>query len=122
MKIAYALFFSILCLCEPRTLLTSYTRLTVSSQGSVGNCEIGNSLLSARYDARFTNQRGLHYAKRGDVASGRILREENDELDLDISPCKMDRVLRFRKPYKKSFIGRVTCGGTAYPRWQVEQQ
>lgn len=69
-----------------------------------------------------TAMQSMQYANRGDVASGRIIREENDQLDLDTSPCKADRIVRFHKPYQKSVIRKATCGDQEYDRTQVEQE
>jgi hypothetical protein len=68
------------------------------------------------------HQGGVRYASPGDVATGRLLREESKELDLDTSPCAGTRVVRFREPYEKSMIGQLTCGQGTCDKVQVRQK
>jgi len=57
----------------------------------------------------------------GDSASGRIVEETNEHLDLDTSPCDMKNVVRFVSPYKKAEAGTGVCNGEKYTRYVVEQ-
>jgi hypothetical protein len=84
--------------------------------------ETNHSQMSELYDHSPALQSPMQYATRGDVASGRVIREENDELDLDTSPCDANRVVRFHKPYDKTVIRQAKCGEKAFDRTQVEQK
>jgi hypothetical protein len=67
-------------------------------------------------------QATVQYAAPGDIATGRLLREESKELDLDTSPCGGNRVVRFHDPYEKNIIGKLKCGDSTYDRLQVRQK
>jgi hypothetical protein len=67
-------------------------------------------------------QATVQYAAPGDIATGRLLREESKELDLDTSPCGGNRVVRFHDPYEKNVIGKLKCGDATYDRLQVRQK
>lgn len=57
----------------------------------------------------------------GDIATGVVLLEEKGDLYLDTNPCN-GRVVVFRKPYRKSAIGSITCGTKELTRVQIEQK
>jgi hypothetical protein len=69
-----------------------------------------------------TSQGPVQFAVPGDIATGRVLREESKELDLDTSPCAGNRVVRFHDPYEKSAIGKLKCADKMYDRVQVRQK
>ncbi len=122
MKAMAVLSFALLWFCVPRSQLTSNMRLAASMLRVIaGNHTTARSKIHAQYVSA-ASQRPMQYANRGDVASGRIIREENDELDLDTSPCNGDRIVRFHKPYEKSVIRQAKCGDKPYDRTQVEQR
>jgi hypothetical protein len=68
------------------------------------------------------NQGPVQNAARGDIATGRLIREESGELDLDTSPCNGDRVVRFHEPYEKTIIGQLRCSNQALDKIQVHQK
>jgi len=74
-------------------------------------------------EERFSGSQGpIQFAVPGDIATGRVLREESKELDLDTSPCAGNRVVRFHDPYEKSVIGKLKCADKMYDRVQVRQK
>ena len=64
-------------------------------------------------------------ARVGDVATGVVIYEDQDELRLDMRPCSREpdkQILLFRYPYKKTAAGSVECSSGTYDRVQVVQQ
>ena len=68
------------------------------------------------------SQGPVQFAAPGDIAAGRVLREENKELDLDTSPCSGSRVIRFDDPYERSIIGKLNCSDRTCDRIHVRQK
>jgi len=123
MRAITILFFTILWLSEPHVQSTANMRFAVPSQrGIARSMETVLPRIGGQTGDSAASQGPVQYANRGDVASGRIIREEKDELDLDTSPCNGDRVVRFHKPYEKSVIRQAKCGNQTYDRTQVEQK
>lgn len=110
MRILAVIFFSILCSCQPHMPLIHNTLFVASTQPA------------SRNDKAPFSQHSIQYAKPGDVATGRIIREQNNELILDTSPCTGDRLILFRMPYRKILIRKDKCGDKSYDRTQVVQQ
>jgi hypothetical protein len=81
--------------------------------------DAGSGLAKERFSA---SQGPVQFAVPGDIATGRVLREEDKELDLDTSPCAGNRVVRFHDPYEKSVVGKLNCGDKMYDRVQVRQK
>jgi hypothetical protein len=121
MRFIATLFFALLTICElPRPVASNNT--IEASSPALANSYGGTHFFEITGFYFSVAQSPVQYAKRGDVASGRIIREENDELDLDTSPCDWNRVVRFHKPYDKTNIRQANCGDKAFDRTQVEQK
>jgi hypothetical protein len=62
-----------------------------------------------------TAQQGLsttRHAEHGDAATGETLIQEEDQLQLNTSPCSEGRtVVIFRKPYTVEPAGTINCPG-----------
>jgi hypothetical protein len=51
-------------------------------------------------------------AAPGETATGEVVREEGEQLQLNTTPCNRDRtVVIFRKPYTKESAGTINCKG-----------
>ena len=123
MRFISILFFTLLGLGElPAQLISNNTIYASISRAFAKSLETNRSQMSQLYDDSPDLQGPMQYANRGDVASGRVIREENDELDLDASPCDANRVVRFHKPYDKTVVRQAKCGEKAFDRTQVEQK
>ena len=94
-----------------------------ASKAFIGARLSENTRVFASIHSRISpGQATVQYAAPGDIATGRLLREESKELDLDTSPCVGNRVVRFRDPYEKNVIGKLKCGDSTYDRLQVRQK
>jgi hypothetical protein len=52
------------------------------------------------------------YATPGGSATGEIIQENRDQLQLNVTPCGAGKVvLIFRKPYTKDAAGTIQCEG-----------
>ena len=122
MRFIAILFFSLLALCGLPDQVTSSSTIAAGSEPALVKSYEVTHFLEISGSGFPVAQSPVQYAKRGEVASGRILREENDELDLDTSPCDSNRVVRFHKPYDKTVIRQANCGDKAFERTQVEQK
>jgi len=59
-----------------------------------------------------------------DLASGVVIRASEDELFLDVTPCrKQSRIISFHKPMRKISMGKVKCSGQEreFVRTEVRQ-
>lgn len=61
-------------------------------------------------------------AKPGEVASGVVVFEDQNELRLRVDPCRPSDVIVFYAPFVKVRLGPGGCGGQAFDRFQVEKQ
>jgi hypothetical protein len=62
-------------------------------------------------------------SKKGDVASGVILREERDILYLDLTPCSLEsKVFTFHSPFVKKRLPSLDCRGKQVDRFLVAQR
>ncbi len=68
------------------------------------------------------NQGPIEHAAPGDVATGRVIRDQNNVLDLDTSPCDGSRIVRFHDHYDRTVVGQLRCGNTTFDRVQVRQR
>jgi len=63
------------------------------------------------------------YATQGGAATGEVVREDGDELQLNVTPCATERVVViFRKPYTKDPAGTIQCGGVTKALVQAIQR
>jgi hypothetical protein len=118
-----SLLFTLMALWVPHQEFMSTDPIGISSRSL--HClyhETDYSQVSEPCSFFLTTQGALQYANRGDIATGRIIREEKDELDLDTSPCSGSKVVRFHAPYDKAIIGQSKCGDKAFAQTQVEQR
>lgn len=123
MRCISILFFALLGLGDLSAQFISSNIVNALILGALAKShEMNHSQRSELYDDSSASQGPMQYANRGDVASGRVVREENDELDLDTSPCDANRMVRFHKPYDKTVIRQAKCGETTFDRTQVEQK
>lgn len=60
-------------------------------------------------------------ARTGDIASGVILMESKGSLYLDTRPCN-GHVLTFSRPYRKTKLSTVSCGGKQLDTYQIEEK
>jgi len=64
-------------------------------------------------------------AKRGDVASGVVERENGGTLYLNTTPCKPAQeadVVIFHRPYTRDSAGEIVCYGHHFDKVTVRQQ
>ena len=63
-------------------------------------------------------------SEKGDAASGTIVKETNDEITLDTTPCSKNKALiSFHPIYKKGIVKNIRCeDGKTYSRVKVTQQ
>ena len=58
------------------------------------------------------DSRQPQFAKQGDAATGEVLKEESDQLQLNTRPCDKNKdVIIFRKPFVKGAAGTINCEG-----------
>jgi len=61
-------------------------------------------------------------AAAGEGATGEIVREADEELQIDTTPCAPSRtILIFHQPYSKEGAGSVSCNGAVKQLFQAVQ-
>lgn len=64
----------------------------------------------------------IRLAKRGDIASGLIVKSSDKEISVDIKPCEETSVIvTFREPYRKLEVGKGYCKGREITIVQIQQ-
>jgi hypothetical protein len=54
----------------------------------------------------------VRYATPGGAATGEVVQEDGNQLQLNVTPCASERVIViFRRPYTKDPAGAIQCGG-----------
>jgi hypothetical protein len=64
-------------------------------------------------------------AKRGDIATGTIERENGGTLYLNTTPCSPPQeadIVIFHQPYAKTSAGEIVCFGHHFDKMSVRQQ
>jgi hypothetical protein len=65
----------------------------------------------------------VRYATPGGAATGELLQEDGDQLQLNVRPCAAERsVMIFRRPYTKDPAGTIRCGGVTKALVQAIQR
>lgn len=121
-KVRLVLFVTLLGWSGFEALPAHRSKNLVSVPQQLTEYDLGYSRASESFDHSSVNQGPMQNAVPGDIATGRLIREENKELDLDASPCSGDRVVRFHDPYKKTVVGTLKCGEKTVDRIQVQQK
>lgn len=62
-------------------------------------------------------------AKPGELASGVLTLESENEARLEVARCEgRSRIVVFYPPFTKTRIGELKCGGLAFDRYQLEKR
>lgn len=74
-------------------------------------------------DATTFQQERIIEAQAGDIASGRIVVENDSQLRLATDACTgSGDTIVFYPPYVKTLVGQVNCGNGTVDRYQIEKK